>query len=314
LSAEQKDHASEDHTGPVASESLGLDRDGREELSAMVDGYRMRYLRTGCGHPLVLQHGLLGYLFSWRFCLPVLASKATVYAVDALGAGYSEKPPVLDYSLRATARRLLHFLDQVGVDTFDLLGTSHGGAVAMMVAAIDAEQSLHRLQKLLLIAPVNPWSRHGEKLAPFLGSRLGSVLFLRTIARMRSKYRYWLERLYGDPRRIASGTLEGYSAPYQSAEDFEHGLRIAAGWTADLLELKSVLPSIADYPTLLLWGSRDRAVDPQSAEELGKVFRHAQLVVLPEIGHLPYEECPEEFNRVVINFLISWPPRRNATL
>jgi pimeloyl-ACP methyl ester carboxylesterase len=40
-----------------------------------------------------------------------------------------------------------------------------------------------------------------------------------------------------------------------------------------------------------------------SAERLQKYFPNSKLVIFPGIGHLPYEECPEEFNRVLIEFL-----------
>src|ERR1700722_319864 len=96
-----------------------------------LDGARMRYLRSGSGPPLLLLHGLLGYSFSWRFALPPLAARATVYAVDMPGAGFSDRPPRANGSFRAHAERLLRFLDSVGVDRCDLLGTSLGGAIAM---------------------------------------------------------------------------------------------------------------------------------------------------------------------------------------
>src|SRR6476646_7177407 len=117
-----------------------------------LDGARMRYLRDGRGPALVLVHGLLGYSFSWRHALPAFSQKNTVYAVDMLGAGFSDRPPGLNYCFRAHAERLLQFLDGVGVASCDLLGTSHGGAVAMMTAALAPE----RVRRLILVAPVNP--------------------------------------------------------------------------------------------------------------------------------------------------------------
>ena len=87
----------------------------------------MRYLCGGSGPALVLVHGLLGYSFSWRHALPVLSERATVYAVDMLGVGFSDRPPNLNCCFRAHAERLLRFLDSVGVTSCDLLGTSHGG-------------------------------------------------------------------------------------------------------------------------------------------------------------------------------------------
>ncbi len=68
-------------------------------------------------------------------------------------------------------------------------------------------------------------------------------------------------------------------------------------------ELEKALPKIRDYPTLLIWGTRDRAVDFHSAEPLRRNFRDARLVAFKGVGHLPYEEAPEDFNRVLIEFL-----------
>ena len=119
----------------------------------------MRYLCGGSGPPLLLLHGLLGYSFSWRFALPLLAEKATVYAVDMPGVGFSDRPPGASGSLRAQAKRLLRFMDGVGIASCDLLGTSHGGAVVMMAASLAPE----RVRSLILVAPVNPWSAHGRR-------------------------------------------------------------------------------------------------------------------------------------------------------
>ncbi len=65
-----------------------------------------------------------------------------------------------------------------------------------------------------------------------------------------------------------------------------------------------MLHKIADIPALLVWGSLDGAVYPASAARLAQEFRNVQLVMLEGVGHLPYEEEPEEFNRTVEAFLM----------
>ena len=259
----------------------------------------MRYLRDGSGPSLVLLHGLLGYSFSWRHAIPVLAEHATVHAVDMLGVGFSDRPAGLDASLRASAERLLRFLDSVGIASCDLLGTSHGGAVAMRAAALAPD----RIQRLILVAPVNPWSAHGKKLAAFLSSRTISPLFCKLAPHLEITHSFLLRRLYGDTRRIRPGTLEGYSAPFAEPGAFEYGLSVLRTWNRDLVELESVLPQIAHIPTLLLWGSGDPAVSSASAVKLRDQFRHCQLVTFDGVGHLPYEELPDEFNAAVVQFL-----------
>jgi len=276
-----------------------------EEHWLELAGGNMRYLKAGSGPALILVHGLMGYSFSWRFTIPALAPHATVYAIDNLGAGLSTATEGMDRTVRATGERVLQFADALGIKDFDLLGTSHGGGVAIMVAAICAERKGTRLRRLVLVAPVNPWSPHGKRLAPFLGSAFGSLLFRSTIERWRALDYLWLRRLFGDGSRIPPDSLAGYRIPVQENHGFRHASHIIRNWTADLAELERTLPKIRDYPTLLLWGTKDRAVDFHSAEPLRRNFRDARLVAFEGVGHLPYEEAPEDFNRALIDFLTS---------
>ena len=277
---------------------------GAEECWMELEGGRMRYLRAGSGPALILLHGLLGYSFSWRFTLPALAPYATVYAPDMMGAGFSDRAAGIDYSMRGTARRVLLFIERLGLSSFDLLGTSHGGAVAMFTVAESLNGDSHlNLRRLVLVAPVNPYSVHGQWLAPFFGSDFGAALFRLSIERMDFLYPYWHARMYGDRSRIAPGTLEGYVAPMAKPGLFEHALSIVRTWTKDLRELEAILPKLADIPALLMWGGKDSAVYASSAKPLAKFFPNSEQIVFPRVGHLPYEECPEEFNRELIKFL-----------
>jgi pimeloyl-ACP methyl ester carboxylesterase len=214
----------------------------------------------------------------------------------------------MDCSMRATAERLLQFVDAIGIAEFDLLGTSHGGAVAALAAAISAERQDARLQRLLLVAPVNPWSPHGKRLAPFAGSPFGSFLFRHTIGRWHFLDYLWLRRLFGDGAKIPPDSLDGYRMPVRENRAFEHALRIVSTWTADLAELEQAMPTIHNYPTLLIWGTRDRAVSFHSAEPLRRNFRDARLVAFDGVGHLPYEEAPQDFNRALVDYLYREKP------
>jgi pimeloyl-ACP methyl ester carboxylesterase len=290
-------------TAAAAAPAVG---EGVEECRMDFDGAGMRYLRAGSGPALILLHGLLGYSFSWRFALPALAPYATVYAPDMLGAGFSERPRGIDHSMHATALRVLRFVENLGLDSFDLLGTSRGGAVAMAVAAECVKsKSKPRLQRLVLVCPVNPYSPHGKRLAPFFGTRFGAAGFRWVTERMPFLFPFWHARLYADRSKILPGSLEGYKAPLAIPGLFEHGLSIVRTWTADLRELEALLPTLAPIPTLLMWGSKDPAVYASSMEPLARHFAHVQKVEFPNIGHLPYEECPEEFNLALIRFMTS---------
>ncbi len=266
---------------------------------AGVEGHRLRYLRCGSGPKLLLLHGLLGYSFSWRLNLRPLSERATVYAPDFLGAGFSERAPELDCCLRAQARRVLRFMDETGIEQANLLGTSHGGAVAMMAAGLSPQ----RIRRLILVAAVNPWSRHGRRFVRLLGSAAGRVLFRAMEPFLRPAHHYFLARLYGDSRRIAPGSVEGYSAGLAVPGTADYLLGVVRWWRQDLHELERSLPSIAAIPALLIWGDRDRAVPLESGEMLVSKFAEGKMLVIRGAGHLPYEECPDELNRAVLGFL-----------
>src|ERR1700730_325862 len=125
----------------------------------------MRYLKAGSGPPLILIHGLLGYSFSWRFVMPALAPHATVYAIDNLGFGLSSARDGMNCGLLATSERVLQFANALGIKHFDILGSSYGGAVAIMVAALAVDRADARantrpdpeVRRMILVGPVNPW-------------------------------------------------------------------------------------------------------------------------------------------------------------
>lgn len=277
--------------------------DGVEECWMDFDGARMRYLRAGSGPPLILLHGLLAYSFSWRFTLPALAPYATVYAPDQLGAGFSDRPKGLDHSMRGTAVRILKFAANLGLSSFDLLGTSRGGAVAMCAAAESLRGEGPRVRRLSLVCPVNPFSAHGRRVAPFLGTPFGAAGFRWVVASMPFLFSYGHGRLYADRSKIPGDSLQGYEAPLAIPGFFEHGLSIVKTWTADMEELEQLLPELRAIPTLLIWGDRDPAVYVSSMELLARNFTNVKKVVFRGIGHLPYEECPEQFNEALIDFL-----------
>jgi len=276
-----------------------------EEHWVTVNGLRIRYVeskadgRPSCP-PVLLIHGLLGYSFSWRFNLAALANHANVYALDLPGVGFSERSPLMDCSLDGLASFVLHFMDAVGIQVADIVGTSHGGALAMLLAA----KAPARVRRLVLVAPVNPWSEQQRWQNRMLSTELGTWLMRQLWALAPVIDRRLLERLYGDPRRIAPGTVEGYAAALSIPGTFDHLMAIVNSWAADVEALAAELPRI-NMPVLLIWGGCDSVVKPASAELLRAHLGNARLLVFPGVGHLPYEELPEEFNRALCGFLFS---------
>jgi 4,5:9,10-diseco-3-hydroxy-5,9,17-trioxoandrosta-1(10),2-diene-4-oate hydrolase len=273
---------------------------GIAEADITVGGRRVHYLRAGSGPPVVLVHGLLAHSFSWRFTVPALAPHFTVYAPDVLGIGFSDRVPGLDSSMRPSAQRMIDFLDALGLRQFDLVGTSHGGALATIMAA----EMGKRIRRLVLVAPVNPWSRAGRKRIRVLSTPGGGWLFRKSFLRLGPLNNWVLSRLYADPGHIAPGTFEGYAEALKIPGSADYLLRVVRCWHRDLPALEPFYEKIR-VPTLLVWGDSDAAVLPSSAAHVQRAIRGSKLVMMPGVGHLPYEEAPEEFNRVLLEFLRS---------
>lgn len=264
---------------------------------AMPSGHRMHYLRCGSGPPLLLIHGLVAYSFSWRFTLPALAPHFTCYAVDLLGMGDSERPSGIDVSPRALAEGLVTFMQAQDPGPWSVIGTSHGGGVAMWVAKLAAN-----IDKLVLAAPINPWSKHGRRLAPMAAHPITSAIVRASRFAYVPVRRMTFARMYGDPKRVTRETLDGYARPLRIKGTIPHCLALLKHWNRHVDELESVMREI-EAPTLLLWGTRDRLVFYSSAQKVAQTMPNARLVTIEGAGHLPYEECPDEFNRALIAFL-----------
>jgi pimeloyl-ACP methyl ester carboxylesterase len=262
-------------------------------------GLTVRFQRSGHGPALVLIHGLLGYSFSWRHVFDRFATDREVYALDMPGSGFSDCSRALDPRLAAAAERLLTFLDISGITSCDMVGSSYGGATALFLAAKHPE----RVRSLTLVSPANPWSRIGRSRLALLRLRTIARIFPPIARKVHALHGLAIRRMYGDPRRLGEETLRGYSLPLMRNGVFEHAVATTQGWYSDMAELESLLPSISEIPVLLLWGSKDRVVDPASAEILTSRLKNSRLAIIEGAGHLPYEECPEEFVTVVSKFL-----------
>src|ERR1700721_1696325 len=130
-----------------------FDRLPIENPWVQVDGHRMHCLKAGIGPDLILVHGLLGTASAWDPVISHLAEESTVYAVDALGLGESDRVPGIDASLEAQAGRLVAFMDESGIRSADFLATSHGGAVMLALAA----KYPARVNSLILHPPATPY-------------------------------------------------------------------------------------------------------------------------------------------------------------
>ena len=198
----------------------------------------------------------------------------------------------------AQAGYLRFMLEELGLKQVDVVGSSWGGGVAQLFAAANPKL----VRSLVLVSPVNPWSELGRGRVRFFGSSLGGALLRLGMPFSRPLHLWGLKRMYGDPGRIPEGTREGYSRIFFRKALARNIVEMLRSWEGDLKALQAAPEHVA-APTLLIWGTRDTAVDLASAEVLKQRLRDAELAIIEGAGHLPFEETPEEFNRLTLGFL-----------
>jgi pimeloyl-ACP methyl ester carboxylesterase len=297
-------------TEPMASVPQIARIAGAEERSVTLDGVTWRYWFAGSGPPLLLIHGFMGYSFSWRFNMEPLSQHFSVYAIDLPGCGFSQRTDKPECSLAGDAESVLRFMEHFGIENADIVGSSRGGGLSIILAALASRTNqLHRIRRLVLVSPINPWSSHGKVLTRLLATTLGGLYVVHVQPRLKIVAMRYLAALYGDRKRISPGTFAGYTAGVDVPGSFEHLVRILRSWREDLAAIGESLPEISGIPTLILWGSRDRAVYPSSIHQLQRQLKNSALVMFQGAGHMPYEEVPDEFNRVLCDFLLHDAPR-----
>lgn len=269
-------------------------------LFADVQGARMHYERAGRNRqPLLLLHGLIGSSGNWHRNVDFLAGTFDVIALDLFNMDTSAASVQMDAGLEATADRIAAFLDALGLTQVDVAGHSRGGAVALMFAARHPD----RVRRIVLFAPANPFCDLARNLIWFYGTAPGALLARIIPVLPQAVKSLALRRMYGDPARIVEGSLERYTDVLRLPGTVDHILYILRHWTSDMGFLEEQLGRLSGKPTLMIWGDRDRAVGLASAAELQKVLPHSKLMVLPGVGHIPFEEMPEICNRAMQKWL-----------
>jgi pimeloyl-ACP methyl ester carboxylesterase len=278
-----------------------------DEDSRFIDikGLTVHYKQQGQGEPcMVLLHGFGASLFSWREVMTPLSELGTVIAYDRPGFGLTDRPVVEEggpnvYRVAAQAQLVTDLLDALGVEKAVLIGNSMGGSVALATAQAHPE----RVQALVLVdaavylsESIPAWVSAVSRYMP--ATRLGPL-----ITRYLVRYRLGEQLLYRsfhDTFKVTRHVWEGYMRPFQvhnwdqalwSSLQYHHG----EGMLRRLDRIQ--------MPVLILTGESDRVIPARQSLRLAERIPHAQLVVIPQCGHLPHEERPDEFMAVAGKFL-----------
>jgi pimeloyl-ACP methyl ester carboxylesterase len=272
-----------------------------EQVEVDVDGTRLSAYVLGEGPPVVLLHGLGGSKISWLPALSALAPRYRLIVPDLPGHGESDKPRT-DYTARYYARVTRLLMDALGAPRAVIAGNSLGGRVAIELAL----RAPDRVRALVLLSPAIPGFRvrYVMGFTRVVPSELGRIPFP-----LRERWmQLAVRRLFANPDALPE---EGYLA---AADEFIRVYRDAAARMAFFDSLRHLVtePSKAFWgrvrrirvPALVLWGTADRLVPVRLAPRLADALPEAELVILPEVGHVPQFEVPDDVNREVGRFLL----------
>lgn len=267
-----------------------------------VNGVNVHYKIYGTGESvLILLHGFGASLFSWHEVTTPLAEYGTVIAYDRPAFGLTERPLEWEgenpYSQDAQVELVIGLMDALGVEKATLVGNSAGGTVSMLTALKYPE----RIESLILVDPaVYAGGGAPAWIRPVLGTpqmRHLGPLFARQIQAQGVEF---IKTAWHDPRKISQATFDGYQKPLQ-VENWDKAL-----WELTLSSRESGLAErVKEFalPILVITGDDDRIVPTEQSLRLAEELPNAALAVIPQCGHLPHEECPDEFMQAVQDFL-----------
>lgn len=282
----------------VSAESLA----DEDSLFIEVNGIDVHYKKFGDGEPVfILLHGFGASLFSWREVTEPLSRYGTVIAYDRPAFGLTERPLEWEgespYSQDSQVELVIGLMDKLGIEKATLVGNSAGGTVSMLTALKYPE----RVQSLILVDPaVYAGGGAPAWIRPLLGTpqmRHLGPLFARQI---QTRGPELINVAWHDPSKVTPEIMEGYQNPLR-VENWDKAL-----WELTISSRESGLAERLNefaLPVLVITGDDDRIVPTEQSVRLGGEIPNAELVVIPNCGHVPQEECPAEFMQAVDYFL-----------
>jgi pimeloyl-ACP methyl ester carboxylesterase len=269
----------------------------------------------GDGPALVCVHGLSGSALNWMAVGPALAAGHRVLALDLRGFGRTPLGP--GSRLRDNRRLLDRFLREVVGGPAVLVGNSMGGLLSVMQAAASPET----VSGLVLVSPALPWRGRRPfdlSLYAFFAALLPPIAGEAALG--------WSGRRWG-AERIVAGVLDACCVdPDRVPADLRRALVDQETWRlawprshrALAQAARSLLWALGRRglmgaygrvraPVLIVHGERDRIVPIGFSRALGRRFGW-QVEALPDVGHVPMMEVPDEFLRVTMGWLATHQP------
>ena len=238
---------------------------------------------------ILLLHGLGATGDSWQMQFPALIDAGfRILAPDMRGFGKSTYPGGPNNS-RVMARDMVAFMESLAIRSSHIIGISMGGTIALQLI-LDQPTMVDTLLLTNTFAKLRP-----EKLSLwfFYAVRLALV----HIFGMTKQADFVARRLFPDPgqaqlrevfkAQIIQANPSGYRSTMRSYARFDLSERVNS----------------IRVPTLIITGERDSIVPPKVQVELANQIPDAKHLFIHDAGHAVSVEQPDEYNRIVLDFL-----------
>jgi len=260
--------------------------------------------------PLLLLHGFGASLEQWRDNLAELAEHRTVYALDLLGFGDSEKAATI-FNTNLWSDQVQDFW-QTWIDRpVVLLGHSLGALVALNTA-VRHPVMVERLVLLTLPAAreelLSGWMETLSRGAERLFSTPLLIRPMLQLFRRPGVVRGALRNIYQQRDRVDNALVQQFIRPMQERGAARTLCYLVRSRTEIQFtpETKKLVPQLT-VPTLLLWGQVDRVIPLSWGEQIAPLNPLLTFQIIPEAGHCAYDDEPPLMNRRILDWLATSP-------
>jgi 3-oxoadipate enol-lactonase len=264
---------------------------------ADVNGAKLYYEVAGEGHPLVFLHAGVANLHMWDDQFSVFADHYRVVRYDHRGFGESRAPA----GPASAVGDVLGMLTFLNIDKAYLVGCSMGGGMALDFTLAHPEM----VDGLVLVGPgISGMPDTGDDSLHATWEEFQAAAKAGDFDKANElELRVWVDGVGRTPDQVDPAYRAKASAMNRALYDHEDEMN-AIEWQPADPPAYPRLETVA-APTLIIVGDRDLAEIQQSVDVLAARIPGAQKVVLHNTAHLPSLELPDQFNRVLGDFLAS---------
>ena len=268
---------------------------------------RVRQKVMGQGPEVVLVHGLMTSSYSFRYVLEPLARTRRLFVPDLVGAGATDKPGDLVYSVENVARFLTAYVRSVAREPVLLVGNSLGGLTCLRALLADERGDLAR-RFVLMHAPGYPFARTRALRAALGAPGVGPAL-MELVARIAHRFPHpFVARNVHYHRRDMMSREE--CVEYGRLFETLDGARVFARILAESLDPEEHARILADLrsrarfpcPVRILFAREDVMVPPSFGPRFHADIPGSELVWFDDASHFLQVDAPEETARAVLSF------------